>query len=36
LTYIKLSGLRLGLLINFGSDYIRDGIERLANHLDEG
>lgn len=31
LTYLRLSGLKLGLLINFGSAYIKDGIERIIN-----
>jgi len=31
LTYLRLSDLRLGLLINFGSAYIKDGIERIIN-----
>jgi GxxExxY protein len=31
LTYLRLTGLKLGLLINFGSPYIRDGIERIIN-----
>jgi GxxExxY protein len=30
LTYLKLSGHRLGLLINFNSALIRDGIKRMA------
>ena len=30
LTYLKLSGYRLGLLINFNSPLIKDGITRLA------
>lgn len=30
LTYLKLTGYRLGLLINFNVRLIRDGIERLA------
>jgi len=33
LTYLRLSDLRLGLLINFGSELIRDGITRLVNGL---
>ncbi len=33
LTYLKLSGKRLGLLINFGSPLIKDGITRIANGL---
>ena len=35
LTYIRLAGLRLGLLINFGAPRIKDGITRLANRLPE-
>jgi GxxExxY protein len=31
LTYLRLSNLKLGLLINFGSAYIKDGIERVIN-----
>jgi GxxExxY protein len=30
LTYLKLSGHRLGLLINFNTPLIKDGITRLA------
>jgi GxxExxY protein len=30
LTYLKLSGLRLGLLINFNTALIKDGIKRIA------
>jgi GxxExxY protein len=32
-TYLKLTGLRLGLLINFGAPLIKDGIVRLGNGL---
>jgi len=35
LTYIKLANLRLGLLINFGEERIKDGITRLVNRLPE-
>jgi GxxExxY protein len=31
LSYLKLSGKRLGLLINFNVKLLRDGIRRLAN-----
>ena len=31
LTYLRLSSIRLGLLINFGSAYIKNGIERIIN-----
>jgi len=33
LTYLRVAGLRLGLLINFGAPLIKDGIVRLVNHL---
>ena len=32
-TYLRLTGYRLGLLINFGSDLIKKGITRIANGL---
>jgi GxxExxY protein len=35
LTYLRLADMRLGLLINFGTDLIRDGITRLVNRLEE-
>ncbi|HOG76020.1 MAG TPA: GxxExxY protein [Candidatus Marinimicrobia bacterium] len=33
LTYLKLTGLKLGLLINFNSNLIKDGITRIVNNL---
>ncbi|MEI6778301.1 MAG: GxxExxY protein [Chloroflexales bacterium] len=33
LTYLKLADKRLGLLINFGTALIKDGIHRVANGL---
>jgi GxxExxY protein len=33
LTYLKLSGLNLGLLINFKTKYLKDGIHRIVNNL---
>jgi len=33
LTYLRLMKLRLGLLINFGEERIKDGIKRVANGL---
>lgn len=33
LTYLKLSGLKLGLLINFGEALIKNGITRVVNGL---
>lgn len=35
LTYLRLSGRRLGLLINFGAPYIKNGITRVVNGLQE-
>jgi GxxExxY protein len=34
LTYLRLTDLRLGLLINFNVDLIKYGIARIANGLD--
>ena len=31
LTYLKVTGYRLGLLINFGEPLLKDGIKRVAN-----
>jgi len=33
LTYLKLSNLKLGLLINFNVALIKDGIQRIVNNL---
>ena len=35
LTYLKLSGLKLGLLLNFNVPVMRDGIVRIVNRLRE-
>ncbi|MGH7785027.1 MAG: GxxExxY protein, partial [Candidatus Binatia bacterium] len=32
-TYLRLTDLRLGLLINFNVDLIKDGIRRVVNDL---
>ncbi len=32
-TYLKLSGIKLGLLVNFNVNLIKDGIERVVNGL---
>jgi len=32
-TQLQLSGHRLGLLINFGEEHLKDGIKRIANVL---
>ena len=34
-TYLTLTGYKLGLLINFNSVLIKDGIKRIANGLEE-
>jgi len=31
LTYLKLTGIRIGLLINFNVPVLKDGIKRIAN-----
>jgi len=31
LTYLRLTGLRLGLVINFGSRHLKEGINRVIN-----
>ena len=37
LTYLRLTGKRLGLLVNFGEELIKDGIKRVVNGLpDDG
>jgi GxxExxY protein len=33
LTYLKLTGMKLGLLINFNVDLIKNGITRIVNKL---
>jgi hypothetical protein len=35
LTYLRLSGKKLGYLLNFGELLMKDGITRVANQLDE-
>ncbi|HNR34496.1 MAG TPA: GxxExxY protein [Candidatus Hydrogenedentes bacterium] len=35
LTYLRLMDKRLGLLINFGAEFIKDGIFRVVNGLEE-
>lgn len=32
-TYLKLTNIKLGLLINFNNVYLKDGIHRIANGL---
>jgi len=33
LTYLRLSDLQVGLLINFGSATLKEGLRRIVNHL---
>jgi len=33
LTYLRLTGLRLGIVINFGERLVKDGIHRVVNRL---
>ena len=33
ITYLKLSGMKLGLLINFNEAYLKNGIKRLVNNF---
>ena len=33
LTYLRLTGLKLGLLVNFGERLVKDGIRRIVNGL---
>jgi GxxExxY protein len=35
LTYLRLSDKRLGLLINFGEELIKNGISRVANRMQD-
>ncbi len=33
LTYLRVSGLKLGLLINFNEELLKDGLTRIVNNL---
>ena len=33
LTYLRLTGIKLGLLVNFGAPVIKDGISRVINGI---
>ena len=33
LTYLRLTGFKLGLLVNFNEALIKDGIKRIVNNL---
>jgi len=32
-TYLRITGLKLGLVINFGEKYVKDGIHRVVNGI---
>jgi GxxExxY protein len=34
-TYLKLTNKRLGLLLNFGADLMKEGIKRIAHRLED-
>ena len=36
LTHLRLKGLKLGFVLNFGANLMKDGIERIVNGLPEG
>jgi GxxExxY protein len=36
LTYLKLSGKKIGLLINFNEPVLKRGLKRIANHAPDG
>lgn len=33
LTYLKVTGIKLGLLINFNEPFVKNGITRIVNNL---
>jgi GxxExxY protein len=33
LTYLKLTGLKLGVLINFNTTFLKEGVKRVVNNL---
>ncbi|MEE0977699.1 MAG: GxxExxY protein, partial [Bacteroidales bacterium] len=35
LTYLRLTNLQLGLLINFNTNLLKDGITRIVNNFNE-
>ena len=35
LTYLRCADLRLGIMINFGENMLKDGIKRIANNMPE-
>lgn len=35
LTYLRLADMRLGLILNFGADLMKEGIKRIANGMED-
>ena len=35
LTYLKITGMRLGFLLNWNVVLMKDGIKRMVNHLEQ-
>lgn len=35
LTYLRVTGFKVGLLINFGEELLKNGVTRLVNEFDE-
>ena len=35
LTYLRLTDMRLGLILNFGADLMKEGIKRIANGMED-
>jgi GxxExxY protein len=33
ITYLRLTGMKLGLLVNFGAPYVKDGVSRIINGI---
>lgn len=33
LTYLRLTSLKLGILVNFGVPYVKDGVSRIINGI---
>lgn len=33
LTYLRLTGIKLGLLVNFGAPYVKNGVSRIINGI---
>ena len=33
LTYLRLTGIKLGLLVNFGAPFVKDGVSRIINGI---